>query len=83
MGLLKPYEAPTYTTPVAKEVPAPAIVYEPEPEPIVQARIRDLIPERDQQGLIKTVTGYNKAGERVEFEFERDGKKNLERIKVR
>ena len=55
---------------VLKEVPAPK-------------RDTTLTAKRNALGLIESVTGFNADGEKVTFEFERNGKKTLERIKVR
>jgi hypothetical protein len=87
MGLLKEMNVPIRTAPVAREVPAPV------PAPVIEEvqvgfhapvpRNTELTPKRNAHGLIESVTGYNAAGEEVTFEFERDGKKSLERIKVK
>ena len=45
-------------------------------------RTTDLNIKRDTHGFIKSAVGYNAAGEKVTFEFNRDGKKFLKGIKV-
>jgi len=63
-----------------KPVPAPVLVKEV-PAPVLQ--MKDLEIKRDPHGFIKSATGYNAAGEKVSFEFERDGKKTLKKIRVK
>ena len=84
MGLLDKYSAVSEPMPVrqtAAVAPAPAPVLKEVPAPAV--RNRTLTPVRDMHGRIESVTGYNAAGEKVKFEFVRDGKQSLERIKVK
>ena len=93
MGLLKEMNVPIREVPVAKEVPAPVAVAAPVPEPIHIATVgttadqirkrTELIPKRNKHGLIESVTGYDAAGNKVTFEFDRDGKRSLTSIKVR
>ena len=86
MGMLKdlaaqePVVVPTPQEPVVVPTPAPVISKVPsEPK-----RDTDLEFKRDPgTRLIKSVVGYNKAGEKMTFEFERDGRRRLEKIKVR
>lgn len=65
----------------------PAEVFEkPVPAPLVEVSVpvkSDLVLKRDPHGFIKSATGINAQGQKVTFDFTRDGKKNLERIKVR
>jgi hypothetical protein len=62
-------------------IPAPAPVLKEAPAPAV--RNKTLTPVRNVHGRIESVTGYNMAGEKVTFEFERNGRQSLERIKVK
>ena len=64
--------------PVLKEVPAPAPAA---PAPVVKT---DLKFERDPgTGLIDSAVGYDRNGQKVRFTFERDGRRQLENIKVK
>lgn len=85
MGLLDKLRTTTVVpqpqTFVKAVAPAPAPVLKEAPAPAV--RNRTLTPVRDMHGRIESVVGYNAAGEKVKFEFERDGKQSLERIKVK
>ena len=87
MGLLEQFKAQDTEVDVApapvptavKEVPAPvSTAVDKAPAPAA-----DLVLKRDPHGFIDSATGYNAQGQKVTFDFTRDGKKNLERIKVR
>lgn len=59
----------------------PAAVFKQPALPAMRVET-DLVPKRDMHGFIESVSGFNAAGEKVTFTFERDGKKSLQRIKV-
>lgn len=84
MGLLSKMDLPGRP---AQAAPDSDLVYR-EPAPVlkeVPAPKRDttLTAKRNALGLIESVSGFNADGEKVTFEFERNGKKTLERINVK
>ena len=82
MGLLERFVPQSDITIVDEAATVPNEVYEkPVPAPVLQ--MKDLEIKRDPHGFIKSATGYNAAGEKVSFEFERDGKKTLKKIRVK
>jgi hypothetical protein len=84
MGLLDKYSAVPDPMPVRQTATvAPAPVVHEVPAPVPTVRNRTLTPVRNAQGRIESVTGFNAAGEKVTFEFERNGRQSLERIKVK
>ena len=87
MGVLSKLAAVPNLTFVDEAASVPAEVFERELPPLIkpepQPKPADIEIKRDPHGFIESAVGYNAAGERVTFEFERDGRKTLERIKVR
>ncbi len=88
MGLLKQIVPNNFTIVRVDEtapVSAPMIeeVLTPVLAPAPAQKSTELDIKRDPHGFIESATGYNAAGEKVRFEFERDGRKRLERIKVK
>lgn len=90
MGLLDQMRQAHVEVPTAVEAaPAPeltAVEVAPAPAPAAPAPVvkTDLKFERDPgTGLIDTAVGYDRNGQKVRFTFERDGRRQLENIKVR
>ena len=86
MGLLKQFE-PTFDDLPEPEPEIRATIVETKPKDRVVAapveKPKKLDIKRDAHGTIESVTGVDRDGRRVKFEFERDGRRQLERIKVR
>jgi hypothetical protein len=56
----------------------------PEPAPAPVRRTSEVEFKRDPgTGLIESAVGYDAEGHKVKFDFVRDGRRNLETIKVR
>ena len=86
MGLLNKFAPLPGSGDAAVPAPSPTPVLVPDPEPVIEPVVKrstDLKIKRDPHGFIESATGFNVAGEKVTFEFERNGKKSLERIKVK
>lgn len=83
MGLLKQFASEPELVVVDEAAPvAPEVFEQPVPPPLVPVK-KELDIKRDAHGTIESVTGVDREGRRVKFEFERNGRRQLERIKVR
>ena len=71
----------THAEPTSAPAPALAPAVTSAPAPVKRNAV--LTPKRNAHGLIESVTGYNRAGEKVTFEFQRDGRRSLQQIKVK
>ena len=85
MGLLDQMRQVHQDEPVVEVLrPQPVAAPVPAPEPAPAAVNTDLKFERDPgSGLIDSAVGYDRDGNRVKFEFVRDGLRRLENIKVK